>query len=75
MTNLSNIVEIFAKQALGGKQQQSQQGGLGDILGSVFGQMSGNNAQHNQQNNQQGQQNTQTSSGNKADWVEFWEQC
>ncbi|MCG2607340.1 YidB family protein [Acinetobacter sp. SM34] len=59
MTNLSNIVEIFAKQALGGKQQQSQQGGLGDILGSVFGQMSGNNAQHNQQNNQQGQQNTQ----------------
>ncbi|OTG77063.1 hypothetical protein B9T26_00330 [Acinetobacter sp. ANC 4169] len=57
MTNLSNIVEILAKQALGGKQQQSQQGGLGDILGSVFGQMSGNNAQHNQQNNQQGQQN------------------
>ncbi|MEJ2898920.1 YidB family protein [Acinetobacter sp. NS-4] len=55
MTNLSNIVEIFAKQALGGKQQQSQQGGLGDILGSVFGQMSGNNTQHNQQ----GQQNTQ----------------
>lgn len=59
MTNLSNIVEIFAKQALGGKQQQSQQGGLGDILGSVFGQISGNNTQHNQQNNQQGQQNTQ----------------
>ena len=57
MTNLSNIVEILAKQALGGNQQQSQQGGLGDILGSVFGQMSGNNAQHNQQNNQQGQQN------------------
>jgi hypothetical protein len=55
MTNLSNIVEIFAKQALGGKQQQSQQGGLGDILGSVFEQMSGNNTQHNQQ----GQQNTQ----------------
>lgn len=52
MTNLSNIVEILAKQALGGKQQQSQQGGLGDILGSVFGQMSGNNAQHNQQNKQ-----------------------
>ena len=34
MTNLSNIVEILAKQALGG-QQQSQQGGLGEILGSV----------------------------------------
>ncbi|OTG64025.1 hypothetical protein B9T29_01635 [Acinetobacter sp. ANC 3903] len=57
MTNLSNIVEILAKQALGGNQQQSQQGGLADILGSVFGQMSGNNTQHNQQNNQQGQQN------------------
>ena len=36
MTNLSNIVEILAKQALGG-QQQSQQGGLGGILGSVLG--------------------------------------
>ena len=57
MTNLSNIVEILAKQALGGNQKQSQQGGLGDILGSVFGHMSGNNTQHNQQNNQQDQQN------------------
>ncbi|WP_291354578.1 MULTISPECIES: YidB family protein [unclassified Acinetobacter] len=53
MTNLSNIVEILAKQALGGKQQQSQQGGLGDILGSVFGQMSGNITQQSQQHNQQ----------------------
>lgn len=41
MTNLSNIVEILAKQALGGNQQ-SQQGGLGGILGSVLGQMGGN---------------------------------
>lgn len=35
MTNLSNIVEILAKQALGGQQQS--QGGLGGILGSVLG--------------------------------------
>ncbi|RZJ22023.1 YidB family protein [Acinetobacter sp.] len=56
MTNLSNIVEILAKQALGGKQQQSQQGGLGDILGSVFGQMGANNTQQSQQHNQQRQQ-------------------
>lgn len=56
MTNLSNIVEILAKQALGGNQQQSQQGGLGDILGSVFGQMNGNNTQQSQQHNQQRQQ-------------------
>ncbi|MFH7766532.1 YidB family protein [Acinetobacter sp. BSP-28] len=54
MTNLSNIVEMLAKQALGGNQQQSQQGGLGDILGSVFGQMSGNNHQQNQQGQQGG---------------------
>ncbi|MGE8558655.1 MAG: YidB family protein [Acinetobacter sp.] len=56
MTNLSNIVEILAKQALGRKQQQSQQGGLGDILGSVFGQMGANNTQQSQQHNQQRQQ-------------------
>lgn len=40
MTNLSSIVEILAKQALGGGQSQqksSQQGGLADILGSVLG--------------------------------------
>ncbi|NHB58631.1 DUF937 domain-containing protein [Acinetobacter sp. 194] len=45
MTNLSNIVEILAKQALGGNQQQSQQGGLGGILGSV---LSGLGGQQNQ---------------------------
>ena len=46
MTNLSNIVEILAKQALGSNQQnQSQQGGLGGILGSVLGQINGNNSQ------------------------------
>ena len=42
MTNLSNIVEVLAKQALGGNQQASGQGGLGGILGSVLGQMGGN---------------------------------
>ena len=56
MTNLSNIVEILAKQALGGNQQNSQQngqpsqqGGLGGILGSVLGGLGGQ-----QQNQQQG---------------------
>lgn len=39
MTNLSNIVEILAKQALGNSNQQNQQGGLGGILGSVLGQL------------------------------------
>lgn len=47
MTDLTNIVEILAKQALGG--QQSQQGGLGGILGSVLGQVTGQ-----QQTQQQG---------------------
>lgn len=56
MTNLSNIVEILAKQALGGNQQQSRQGGLGDILASIFGQMSANDTQQSQQQNQQNQQ-------------------
>ena len=42
MTNLSNIVEILAQQALGANQQASGQGGLGGILGSVLGQMGGN---------------------------------
>lgn len=41
MTNLSNIVEVLAQQALGGNQQASGQGGLGGILGSVLGQMGG----------------------------------
>lgn len=59
MTNLSNIVEILAKQALGGNQQQSRQGGLGDILASVFGQMSANDTQQSQQQNQQNQQRQQ----------------
>lgn len=44
MTNLSNIVEILAQQALGG-QQQSGQGGLGGILGSVLGQVTGGQQQ------------------------------
>lgn len=48
MTDLTNIVEILAKQALGGQQQSGQNsGGLGGILGSVLGQLSGQ-----QQNNQ-----------------------
>lgn len=43
MTNLSNIVEILAKQALGGQQNsQNQQGGLAGILGSVLGQLGAN---------------------------------
>lgn len=44
MTDLSSIVEILAKQALGG-QQQSQQGGLGGILGSVLGGLGGGQQQ------------------------------
>lgn len=61
MTNLSNIVEILAKQALGNNQQnqsqnQSQQGGLGGILGSVLGQISANITQQQSQPNQQSQQ-------------------
>lgn len=44
MTNLSNIVEILAQQALGG-QQQSGQGGLGGILGAVLGQVAGGQQQ------------------------------
>ena len=43
MTNLSNIVEILAQQALGNADQQNHQGGLGGMLGSVLGQF-GNNA-------------------------------
>lgn len=43
MTNLSNIVEVLAQQALGNADQQNQQGGLGGMLGSVLGQF-GNNA-------------------------------
>jgi len=68
MTNLSNIVEILAKQALGNNQQnqsqnQSQQGGLGGILGSVLGQISANNTQQQSQPNQQSQQHQQSGLG------------
>ncbi|OAL79751.1 hypothetical protein AY606_03600 [Acinetobacter sp. SFB] len=68
MTNLSNIVEILAKQALGNNQQsqsqnQSQQGGLGGILGAVLGQISGNSTQQQSQPNQQSQQHQQSGLG------------
>lgn len=70
MTNLSNIVEILAKQALGGGQSQkqsSQQGGLADILGSVLGHLNQSNPQQNQntqnQQNQTGQQTRQNGLG------------
>ena len=53
MTDLTNIVEILAKQALGGQQQSGQGGGLGGILGSVLGQLGGQQ-QQNTQNQQQG---------------------
>ncbi|WP_407304360.1 YidB family protein [Acinetobacter sp.] len=62
MTNLSNIVEILAKQALGGNpknQSQPQQGGLGGILASVLGQLGGNNTQQQSQPNQQSRQHQQ----------------
>lgn len=55
MTNLTNIVEILAKQALGGASNQQNTnagaGGLGGILGSVLGQLGGAS---NQQTNAQG---------------------
>ncbi len=50
MTDLTNIVEILAKQAMGG--QQSSQGGLGGILGSVLGQLGANQQTQNQGNTQ-----------------------
>ena len=52
MTNLSNIVEILAKQALGGGQQSQQGGlggGLGGVLGSVLGGLTGGQQQQPQQ--------------------------
>ena len=49
MTDLTNIVEILAKQALGGQQQSSQNSGLGGILGSVLGQLSGQQQNHQNQ--------------------------
>ncbi|MEK5759439.1 MULTISPECIES: YidB family protein [Acinetobacter] len=62
MTNLSSIVEMLAKQALGNNQAQSQQrssqqGGLADILGSVLGHI--NNANQQNQNPNQQHQNSQ----------------
>lgn len=66
MTNLSSIVEMLAKQALGNnqsksQQRSSQQGGLADILGSVLGHI--NNA--NQQNQNQNQQHQNSQQQNK----------
>ena len=51
MTDLTNIVEILAKQALGGQQQSGQGGGLGGILGSVLGQLGGQQQQNTQNSN------------------------
>jgi len=64
MTNLTNIVEMLAKQALGNQQPQNNQqqntqqpSGLGGILGAVLGQLGGQNTQANHQNTQnQGRQ-------------------
>jgi len=64
MTNLTNIVEMLAKQALGNQQSQNNQqqntqqpSGLGGILGAVLGQLGGQNTQANHQNTQnQGRQ-------------------
>ena len=50
MTDLTNIVEILAKQAMGG--QQSSHGGIGGILGSVLGQLGANQQTQNQGNTQ-----------------------
>ncbi|MFW1925638.1 YidB family protein [Acinetobacter ursingii] len=50
MTDLTNIVQILAKQAMGG--QQSSQGGLSGILGSVLGQLGANQQTQNQGNTQ-----------------------
>ena len=64
MTNLSSIVEILAKQALGGNQSQQQsssQGGLGDILGTVLGHL--NPSQNQQQTQNQHNQSQQHQSG------------
>lgn len=49
MTDLTKIVEMLAKQALGGQQQSGQGSGLGGILGSVLGQMGGQQNTQNQQ--------------------------
>ena len=49
MTNLNNIIEILAKQAMGGQQQSNQQSGLGGILGSVLGQLGAGSTGQTQQ--------------------------
>lgn len=49
MTNLNNIIEILAKQAMGGQQQSNQQSGLGGILGSVLGQLGAGGTSQTQQ--------------------------
>ena len=54
MTDLTNIVEILAKQALGSQQQSGQGGGLGGILGSVLGQLGGQQQQNTQNQQQDG---------------------
>ncbi|MFW2076996.1 YidB family protein [Acinetobacter sp. ULE_I010] len=46
MTDLTNIVQILAQQALGGQQQS--QSGLGGILGSVLGGLGGGQQQQSQ---------------------------
>ena len=46
MTDLTNIVQILAQQALGGQQQS--QGGLGGVLGSVLGGLTGGQQQQSQ---------------------------
>lgn len=51
MTDLANIVEILAKQALGGQQQTTGQSGLGGILGSVLGQLGAGNSSNSTQTN------------------------
>lgn len=71
MTNLSSIVEMLAKQALGNnqsrsQQRSSQQGGLADILGSVLGHINNTNQQNlnpNQQHQNSQQQNKQNGLG------------
>ena len=56
MTNLANIVEILAKQALGGQQQQNNQG-LGGLLGGVLGQLTGQNQNSSPNQNSSSNQN------------------
>lgn len=66
MTNLSNIVEILAKQAMG-NQSSSSQSGLGGILGSVLGQLGNTQQQNPNQANAQTQSNQSGSNGGLGD--------